>query len=319
MKKFEKTLIAFLAAFVFASPLFAASAKVTFVKGKAEILKNNSWIALNIGDNVEMADTISTGFQSEVKLEYGGSIMSLGALTRITLEALSSTSTKENVSVYLKTGSVRSKVTHTEEKRVSYNVKSPVAVCSVRGTTFVMRADGYVNCTEGAVAVYANNSPNYNFASDESSEEAAEEEESEESLQIETVADVPSDDAGSDGEQVAESKPGDYPSATPTTPAKEISSDSPAGAVVVGKNQTVVFKNDGNPQTPLVVATKNTNTIKNTVSTISEKEAVVVGGTSSVVQDKTDIATPDVETADSLEDLQNKIKGNLKATVKFED
>lgn len=311
MKNLSKRLFTVLVILLIALPMFAASsAKVTFVKGKAEILKNNNWIPLNTGDTVQMSDTISTGFQSEVKLEYGGSVMSLGALTRITLENLSTTSTKENVSVYLKTGSVRSKVTHTEEKRVSYNVKSPVAVCSVRGTEFTVRADGLVTCTEGAVAVYANTSIEYNFE-DAADEETATEEESEEVEENPVV--------GAANEDTDEEKPGDYPPANATTPADEIDDGAPAGAIVVSKNQTVEFRNDGNPETPLVYAIKNTTAIKDTVSTAADKEAVVVGGSSSVIPEKVIIILPDVETAENLEDFQNKVKGSIKATVRFED
>lgn len=321
MKKFGKKLLIVFVAFVFASPLFAASAKVTFVKGKAEVLKNNAWMTLNIGDTLEMSDTISTGFQSEIKIEYGGSVMSLGALTRITLENLSSTSSKEDVSIYLKTGAIRSKVTHTEEKRVSYKVKSPVAVCSVRGTGFDMKACGQVDVWEGSTVVYANDNSNNNVNTSTSEDESEAEEEaiseenvSEESSAPEVIANNENEESdNSDG------KPGDYPSGNAFTPANEISQDAPLGSVVVTKNQSVTVAVNRTTETPFITATLKKEAIKDTVSTISEKEAVTVGGNSSIVPvNKTDIKIS-AETAKTIEELQEKVKGSIKATVRFED
>lgn len=248
--------------FIFgASLLFAENARVTYVKGKVEVLRNNSWAQLSVGDILEKADTVSTGFQSEAKIEYGGSLMSLGALTRVTIENLSSSEKKDNVSVYLNTGAVRSKVTHTQEKRVAYQVKSPVAVASVRGTDFTITASGQITCNEGAVVVYPNTEIfGMRDSGDSDDAESVEEESPDESLDnVEN--------------------PGDYGPATPVTPASEIAENVPAGALVVGKDQSVFVNNVGASETPMQHAYKEVDK-NSTVTTAATQEAVVVGGSS---------------------------------------
>ena len=79
--------------------------------------------------------------------------MYVGPVTRISLTELSTTGKKDNVSVFLKTGAVRSKVSHTEAKRVNYTVNTAVAVASCRGTDWIVDDSNVVTCFEGVVAV----------------------------------------------------------------------------------------------------------------------------------------------------------------------
>ena len=91
----SKMIVAALVAVFTCSSVFAASAKVTYVKGKVEVSRGNAWVSLKVGDVVNEAETISTGFQSEARLNYNGSVMAVPALSRITLEALQSSGSKE--------------------------------------------------------------------------------------------------------------------------------------------------------------------------------------------------------------------------------
>ena len=79
--------------------------------------------------------------------------MHMGSLSRVTLSKLSADSKKDVVDVYLSTGAVRSKVNRTSDKKVSYTVRSAVAVASVRGTDFISCANGTNRCLSGAIAV----------------------------------------------------------------------------------------------------------------------------------------------------------------------
>lgn len=264
--------------------LLAASATVTYVSGKVEVKRNNAWIGLNVGDTVFESETISTGFQSEAKLKYNGSLLSLSALTRVTLEELSSTKSGDSVNVYLNTGAVRSKVTHTGNERVSYTVHSPVAVASVRGTDYVMMANGRVRTFEGAVVVY----PARFYVpkipvSHESAEIVVEETEVEvESSVTEVSEDVA--DAGSEhnadalvennsAEIAGMENSTEYVPATATTNASDISSNVPAGAVVVGRNQTTEISTTGIFKSPLTMANSEIQKAKSTVTTAAEKDA----------------------------------------------
>ena len=137
----------------FGTSAFAADATVTFVSGKVEVQRNGQWVALQKGDTVSKSETISTGFQSEAKIKLMESVLYLGPVTRVTLEELSATEQKDNVNVYLKTGTTRSQVKHVDNKRVNYQVHTAVAVASCRGTGFILDDSNTVEVTENTVAV----------------------------------------------------------------------------------------------------------------------------------------------------------------------
>jgi len=152
MKRNVKSLLIASVLMFSAASVFAADATVTFIKGKVEVLKGTEWVPLNKGDELKKSDVINTGFQSEAKIKLFDSVMYLGPVTRISLDELSATDKTDKVSVYLKTGNVRSQVNHTESKRVNYQVSTAVAVASVRGTGFEMDDSNTVSVFEGAVA-----------------------------------------------------------------------------------------------------------------------------------------------------------------------
>ena len=98
------------------------------------------------------------------------SVLYLGPVTRVTLETLKATDSTDKVNVYLSAGVTRSKVNHTDNKRVNYTVHTAVAVASVRGTDWIIDCSGNVSCSEGGVAVA--------LASDDSSRKSSETSES---------------------------------------------------------------------------------------------------------------------------------------------
>ena len=170
MKKIYKLVLFSLIFSVFSSSLFAAEGIVTFVKGKVEVQRDSSWVILNVGDKVSQSEVISTGFQSEAKIKLMDSVLYLGPVTRVTLETLKATDSTDKVNVYLSAGVTRSKVNHTDNKRVNYTVHTAVAVASVRGTDWIIDCSGNVSCSEGGVAVA--------LASDDSSRKSSESSES---------------------------------------------------------------------------------------------------------------------------------------------
>lgn len=294
MKKLNiKLLCAAFISFVISSPFFAADAKVTYIKGKVEVNRNGQWIALSIGDTIAQSETINTGFQSEARLNLNGSVLAVPALTRVTLETLSTSDTKDKVSLYVDTGSIRSKVTHTDNKKIDYTARTAVAVASVRGTDFVISAKGTVSCREGAVAVYS--AKKYNKMMQELAQQKEEQEESESEETAEGSSETAS--TGSTGEsseestEVAESstdsdtgstasgaqeaapetKNAEQTPATSTTPAVDISPVAPTGTVVVGAGQSTTFTPAGNPEKPQTDASQKSTKIKTQVTTMGEK------------------------------------------------
>ena len=233
----KKSVCAALAAFCVALPLCAASATVVSAEGKVEVERGGTWVPLSANDTVSEGEIISTGFKSKAMLRYQGSVLHLGALTRVTLEKLAASEQNDTVAVYLNTGAVKSTVQRTENRRVNYTVRNPVAVASVRGTEFDFSGDGSIACTEGAVAVYSGRLYNASAVSE----------------------------APAEGESNA------------ATRATDIAPAAPTGAVVVLQGQAVAFSSDGMSATPAQSAAAAASQVAATVNTPAETERVSTG------------------------------------------
>ena len=256
----SKMIVAALVAAFACSSVFAASAKVTYVKGKVEVSRGNAWVSLKVGDVVNEAETISTGFQSEARLNYNGSVMAVPALSRITLEALQSSGSKETVSIKVDTGAVRSKVAHAEGKRIEYTARTPVGVASVRGTDFAVFANGQAKVYSGAIAYYRA----ADFVMPVLAESDEDSEDSEES----------GEDAGADAGTGAAQPATDQGPATATTAADDIVDNAPKGAMVVGAGQSSTIDESGQASKPVVEAKKRATKVKSTVASASAKDAM---------------------------------------------
>lgn len=130
-----KKLMAILSIAVIAT-LTATSMEATVVsaKGKAEVQKGNSWATLSVGNSLKKGDVIQTGFKSEVILKIKNSTVTVAPLSRITIEQLAEKNGSDDTRLFLDTGSLKSDVKKTEDRRVGFTVRSPVATASVRGT-----------------------------------------------------------------------------------------------------------------------------------------------------------------------------------------
>ena len=279
-------ILLFAAAFtVFGAGAFAADATVTFVSGKVEVQRNGKWIALQKGDTVSKSETISTGFQSEAKIKILDSVMYLGPVTRITLEELSSTSQKDNVNVYLKTGTARSQVKHVDNKRVNYQVHTAVAVASCRGTEWIIDDSNNIDCFEGVVAVTAYVDPAIENAKKGEGEESDSEIEADENADeiAEEKADEKADEK-TDGrteektDEIADEK------IESKTEEKivETERDVPTSAdgVLVKANQTVSVSDTSTVSAPVNTVVKTATEVTTNVSTAASKESE--GGASGV-------------------------------------
>lgn len=282
-----KTVISLVLFVCIGSRLFAESAVITYAKGKVEVYRNEQWVAVSIGDTVNVSETISTGFQSEAKLKYNGSVLSMGPVTRISVEELKKEPGRETVNLNLSTGLVRSKVTHTEDTRVSYKVHTPVVTASVRGTDFMVTSGGSVSCYDGAVVVFASKNERHKGGLNKSKSKSKSDEESESESESESAE---SDDNENNSEDVSNAAPGDYPSATATTEASEISEDAPAGSVVVGANQSSEITASGSMQKPMENAEQQSEKAKSYGQSAGEKEAVSAAGAAGAVSSSDKVA-----------------------------
>lgn len=141
MKKFILTVI--VSVFTFSS--FAMQATVISAKGKAEVQSGGSWVPLKSGDSLNQGSVIQTGFKSELVLKIKESTVTVAPLSRITLqslierEGLNGSQGKDETTIFLDTGSLRSNVQKSADRRVGFTVRSPVATASVRGTVFGLK------------------------------------------------------------------------------------------------------------------------------------------------------------------------------------
>ena len=281
----SKLIIAALVAGFACSSVFAASAKVTYVKGKVEVSRGNSWVSLKVGDVVNEAETISTGFQSEARLNYNGSVMAVPALSRVTLEALQSSGSKETVSIKVDTGAVRSKVAHTEGKKIEYTARTPVGVASVRGTDFAVFASGKATVYSGAIAYYKAEDfvmPDLSGSSDGDTEEESGDEAGSD---VEVALGGDSGSANTADTGTVEAAP--QAPATATTTANDIVDNAPKGAMVVGAGQTSTISSNGQASKPVVEAKKRATKVKATVASASTKDAMDASVAASTTQTET--------------------------------
>ncbi|MCR5291056.1 MAG: FecR domain-containing protein [Treponema sp.] len=133
-------------------PMAAEDATVTSITGKVQIHNGTEWVALHTGDTISKGAVISTGFKSEAQLNIQGSILTLGPLTRTTIEQLTSNTAKDETKLFIDCGVISATVNKKEGKRVDFKVRSPAATASVRGTDFTMTASGTLITHEGLVS-----------------------------------------------------------------------------------------------------------------------------------------------------------------------
>jgi len=144
------------------------SAVIKEFTGTVELKQNGSsnWTPARAGVEIQKSTIVSTGFRSTAILTIGNSTLTVHPLTRLSLEELINQNQTETVDLKLNTGRVRVEVAPPSGGRTSFNVQSPSATASVRGTSFTMDpnsiqvqtgAVGYSSYDGSAVTVSAGN------------------------------------------------------------------------------------------------------------------------------------------------------------------
>jgi hypothetical protein len=135
----KKTIVVMILMMVLASgSVFSQNtAAVRRIVGKVEIQRpGEAWIPAEVGMELPLRATISTGFNSQAVLEVWGSVLTLRALTRIRIDELE---VRDNVAVTglsMPVGRIRAEVRTTEGLSTDFRVRSPVSTAAVRGTGF---------------------------------------------------------------------------------------------------------------------------------------------------------------------------------------
>lgn len=162
-----KKILSFILSIFVCANVFAIEAKVLSVLGKVQVQKGTAWVDLKPGDVLKKGDLVQTGFKSEAQVSIisanQNSKLTIEQLSRITIEQLVEGSNGDKASVYVATGSAKSEIKKTQDRRADYTVRGPVATASVRGTEFTLK-NGFDNTSidtdEGIVTAYATSSSN---------------------------------------------------------------------------------------------------------------------------------------------------------------
>lgn len=119
------------------SALWAQTATVVEVSGKVEIqAPGKTWKPARVGDVIVQGSLVSTGFKSTTVLKIGAATVTVKPITRLTLEQILASETGSQTQLFLMAGRVKADVTPTAGTTTSFEVKSPTATASVRGTSF---------------------------------------------------------------------------------------------------------------------------------------------------------------------------------------
>jgi hypothetical protein len=132
--------------------LGAEGARIEQVTGTVEVKTpgTSAWRAAQAGQVLDSASLISTGFKSTALVRIGNSVITVRALTRLSLEEIAAAQEEERVTVYLQTGRIRAEVKPPSGGKTDFTVRSPTVTASVRGTAFEF--DGIrVEVAEGRV------------------------------------------------------------------------------------------------------------------------------------------------------------------------
>ena len=149
---------------------------VAFLDGKASSGEDPDWKPLSIGDKVPMNDSVKTEKGASCEIQFGSlGAIRIGSASVVKLKSVSLASDRRAVDLGLVAGEVTCKVSKLAGKD-SFHVGTNVAVCSVRGTRFIVsRTSGEAvkfAVQEGRVAILP---PSFDQAKIESSAKGADE------------------------------------------------------------------------------------------------------------------------------------------------
>ncbi len=253
----KKTLITLAISFCILTAASAFDATVISAKGKAEVLKGESWVSLKAGSSISKGDVIQTGFKSEVILKLKETVVTVAPLSRITMEQLAEKKDKDESKIFLDTGSLKSDIKKSENRRVGFQVRSPVATASVRGTVIdVTNTYGGMNVDtiSGVCAMWRSSSSEAEIATEEE-----------------------------DAEEPAPASEG--------TSAQDISDGAPKGAITVSAGEAAsVSVSSPTVTTPQTKAADSAVSLEGTTTTAASQETTSIGGSAVATTTATDTA-----------------------------
>ena len=132
--------------------------QVVSAVGKVEKQQDGLWVPIKEGEFLSKGTLISTGFRSSTTLKFEGSVISVSALSRLTISELLENENSRDTSIYLDAGKIKADIKTSDNKRVSFTVRTPIATASVKGTAGMVSALGDVVSYENVWATSVINS-----------------------------------------------------------------------------------------------------------------------------------------------------------------
>ena len=158
----KKSVLAVLIVMVLTTGIFAQSPNQGFgviseLTGTVELKAAAAadYVPARTGARVEQDTIISTGFKSTALVTVGSTTITVRPLTRLTLTEISAAQGTETINVNLQAGRVRVDLSPPAGTKASMSVTAPMAVASVRGTTFEFDTRN-INVHQGRVGFRGN-------------------------------------------------------------------------------------------------------------------------------------------------------------------
>lgn len=138
MKKSVSAIIFLVLWLVCAGTVFGQSGVIKELTGTVELKPSgqSAFVPAKAGDTVAKDTIISTGFKSIAIVAIGSTVITVRALTCLTLGEISAMADSETLNVSLQTGRVKVDVKPPAGTKTIMTVSSPTATASVRGTSF---------------------------------------------------------------------------------------------------------------------------------------------------------------------------------------
>jgi len=118
--------------------IYAQEAKFAEINGTVEVKTSASaaWQPAVAGSQIDKEMIISTGLKSSAVISIGSSMLTVSALSMLSLEELLQQDGTEESVLFLRTGRVKADVTPPTGMKAEFTVRSPTTTASVRGTSF---------------------------------------------------------------------------------------------------------------------------------------------------------------------------------------
>ena len=120
------------------SAMFAQQAVLQEMNGTVEIKQagSASWEPAVQGQRIAVDTVVSTGFKSTALIRLGNSLLTVRPLTRLSVTEISDRAGTETIAVSLQNGRMRTDANPPAGSKQSFNVHTPSATASTRGTVF---------------------------------------------------------------------------------------------------------------------------------------------------------------------------------------